>query len=157
MTRMGCEREPELLRALRAGNLSEELRTHVRGCTYCQTTERAASPLLLFAGTVTAQVEPPSAAGVWRRAQQRRQEAALRGAARGMLAMRVLGVLYLLGAMGWALRIAWQAQPEQGRQAMLTLSSGTVPLGVGAAVVLLVAGAASLMFLGQRQQGPLVR
>ncbi len=154
---MGCERESELLMALRAGNVSEELRTHVKGCTYCQTTERAASPLLLFAGTVTAQVEPPSAAGVWRRAQQRRQEAALRGAARGMLAMRALGVMYVMGVVGWALRVMWQTQPEQGRRVMVALTSGTVPLGVGAALVLLVVGVSSLMFFGQRQQGTLVR
>ena len=156
MTRRSCDRDSELLNALRAGAVPAELRRHVGECTCCETTERAASLLLAYSETMTVEAELPSAAGLWREAQRRRQEAALRGAAKGLLAMRTLGVLYVLGAMAWALRMMWQAQPAQGRQTMLTLTSGTVPLGVGAAVVLLVAGAATLMFLGQ-QQGPLVR
>ena len=157
MSGSSCDRDSELRTALRAGALPEDLRLHVGSCAGCQMTQRAAHLLLAYAETVTAQAEPPAAAQVWQRAQQRRQEAALRGAARGMLIMRVLAAMYLMGALLWALRMMWQTRPEQARHSLLVaLTSGTVPVGMGVGLVLLVVGASSLMFAGQRR-GPLPR
>ena len=156
MTRRGCDRETELLMALREGALPDGLRTHLEHCFACQQTQRVATPLLAYAETMMRHAGPPSAASVWRRAQRQRQEAALRGASQAMLAMRTLGAMYGIGAMMWVLRMLWQTQPA-ARQAMLALRSGTVSLGVGAAVLLLIAGASCLMFFGQRQQPPLLR
>ena len=156
MTRPVCDRESELLRAMGAGAPEEALRTHLRSCPSCQETERAAALLRAYAKLTAADAQPPAAARVWRRAQERRQEAALRRASWAMLAMRAMGVMYVLAVMVWGLRALWQTQPEPARQAMLALRTGTVSMGVGAACLLLAVGAASLLVLGQRRQPSLL-
>ena len=152
MTRSVCERETALLVAMRAGALDEGLRLHVAQCDCCQQTLRVAPLLLAYAEEIATTEVPSSAARVWRRAQQRRREIALRRASWVMLAMRTLGAVYVLGVMVWALRVLWQTQTAVARQAMLPLYRGTVPLGVSAALVLLVCGALALVALGRRQE-----
>ena len=90
MKRNRCEREIEVVDALRTGASTAELDGHLRTCAVCAETRLVAGSLLRSAAALRTQQEPPLAGQVWRRAQARKQEMALRRATRPLIFMRAV-------------------------------------------------------------------
>jgi hypothetical protein len=104
-----CERESEVARALRAGGLSFELRDHVLKCTICAETQTAAGLMLEAASLLRAEDRPSSAGLIWRRAEVRKKEIAVKCATRPLIVMRILGVVYAVLCGAWFLRYVWRS------------------------------------------------
>jgi hypothetical protein len=104
-----CERESEVVRALRAGGLSFELRDHVLKCTICAETQTAAGLMLEAASLLRAEDGPSSAGLIWRRAEVRKKEIAVKCATRPLIVMRFLGVVYAVLCGAWFLRYVWRS------------------------------------------------
>ena len=104
-----CERESEVVRALRAGGLSFELRDHVLKCTICAETQTAAGLMLEAASLLLAEDGPSSAGLIWRRAEVRKKEIAIKCATRPLIVMRILGVVYAVLCGAWFLRYVWRS------------------------------------------------
>ncbi len=152
-----CDREPTLLQALRTNALTDTLRVHLTTCTSCRQTYQAASLVLRYASNINAvAAPPPSPADLWSRAQQLRRQAALQRISRLVFVMRTLGVVYLLAITVWSLRSLWLSQPVATKLTFVSasispLTIGAVPLGITLALLLVLAGAASLLLLGHSQ------
>lgn len=69
MTRLTCNREQDVVRALRAGRLSEPVRAHVAGCAACQETSVVAEALLADAARLARETALPDPTNVWIKAQ----------------------------------------------------------------------------------------
>jgi hypothetical protein len=135
-----CEKEFEIASALRAGALSAELIDHIRICPSCAETERVAGALLRSASSIAA--PPPHVALVWRNAELRRQEAALRRATRPLIFMRALSIACTLAFAVWILLSLPRILPQY-RTVLPTFTVATQAsmLGAGFAVVLVALGA----------------
>lgn len=98
-----CDREQELLAALRSGNWTPELRAHFAACDYCAELAITVEFMQQAAATATPHVTP--AGIVWWKAQLRARREAAQAAARPVLiAERASAVVALLGAVG---AMAW--------------------------------------------------
>jgi hypothetical protein len=151
MNRSRCERETEVVGAMRSGAVSAELDLHMEGCTACAKTRKVTALMLLHAAAIQAQnPQPPMASRVWRRAQAQQQADALKRATLALALMRSLGAVYLVVLIVWSLRALWRSQGVAMMPAWSSLASGTVFLGAGVAVVLIALGAWWLLLLGKR-------
>jgi len=135
MRRLWCEREADVVRSLRTGTLPAELRDHVVNCVVCAEARRAAGIMSQAGSQLRVENELPAAGLVWSRAQALRREIGLKRAARPLMVMRILSLVYGVLCGGWVLRFLW-------RFLSLELSSGwggfwNVTAGSGAAIVLL--------------------
>jgi hypothetical protein len=135
MRRLWCEREADVVRSLRTGTLPAELRDHVVNCVVCAEARTASGIMLRAASQLRVEDELPAAGVVWSRAQALRREIGLKRAARPLMVMKVLSIVYGVVCAGWALRFVW-------RFLSLELSSGwggfwNVTAGSGAVIVLL--------------------
>lgn len=98
-----CDREQELLAALRSGNWTPELRAHFATCDCCAELAITAAFMQQAAATTDAQVPP--AGLVWSKAQLRARRAAAHAASRPLvIAERAAAIVALLGAIG---AMAW--------------------------------------------------
>jgi hypothetical protein len=101
MSRSWCERESDAVRSLRTGLLSSELQDHVLSCVVCTEARAAAQVMLQTASLVRVKLEPPAVGLVWRRAEARRKEIALKHATRPLVFMRVLSAVYVVLSATW--------------------------------------------------------
>jgi hypothetical protein len=108
MNRSWCERESDAVRSLRTGLLSPKLHAHVLSCTICTEAQAAAQMMLQTASLVHVKLEPPAAGLVWRRAEARRKEIALKRATRPLVFMRVLSAVYVVLSATWLLHYFWR-------------------------------------------------
>ncbi len=136
MTAM-CDREQELLTALRTGAWTPDLRAHFAACESCA--ETAITSEFLRQAAAAADSTVPPAGLVWWKAQLRARREAARAAARPVLiAERAVAVVALLGAV-WAM--AW-------------LSPGSTPAalaGIIALAVITTAAAGALLIAWSRK------
>jgi hypothetical protein len=109
MNRSWCERESDAVRSLRTGLLSPELQNHVLSCTICTEARAAAQMMLQTASLLHVKLEPPAGALVWRRAEARRKEIALKRATRPLVFMRVLSAVYVVLSGAWFLHYFWRS------------------------------------------------
>lgn len=127
-----CDREQELLHALRSGDWTPALRAHFAACESCA--ETAVTAEFMNQAAVTVDSPVPPAGLVWWKAQLRaRREDAAAAARPVVVAERAVAVLALLGAV-WA--VAW-------------LSAGSTPAaiaGVIALALITTAAAGALLF-----------
>ena len=103
MNRTWCERESDVVEALRSGSISDELREHVWSCAICAEAQPVAKMLLQTASVLHRQGEPQAAGLVWRRAQAQKRELALKRAARPLIFMRALSGAYAVLFTAWLL------------------------------------------------------
>lgn len=154
-----CDREAEVVAWARARALdpasnsafNPELLAHVRGCLSCAETERVVKALLMSGAAMHARQEPPAADQVWRRAQLRRQEIALRRATRPLIIMRVVSFACMAVFAVWVLRFlsAYRA-PIEGFGFMATWEGS---LGIGFAILCVAVGSLYLWHEGRRGGG----
>lgn len=154
MNRARCEREAEVVSALRAGALSDELSSHVLGCASCAETERVAEALLGSAAGMRAQLEPPAAEVVWRRAQVRSRELALKRAARPLIFMRVLSFVCVAASGVWLLHGFGGLLPDY-RAGLGLMTVPTVSVGLGFAMVSIAVASWYLLREGKGSGGVL--
>jgi len=110
MNRIWCEWESDVVEALRRGLFSDELRGHVRSCAVCAETEPVAQMLLQAASLLRVEHEPSGAGLVWRRAQARKKEIALRHATRPLIFMRALSGVCVFFSAAWLLHYVWRSR-----------------------------------------------
>ena len=101
---MKCEREQQVIEATRNGFWSSSLRAHLRDCAHCTQTELIAASLQEDAAEVKRVLGLPPAGLIWRRAQNRRREAALeRATRRPFLIAGALGAVYSMVLLLWGI------------------------------------------------------
>lgn len=149
-----CEREQEVLRALRAGAWTDALRSHASGCEACAETERVARALLTGVHTIQEGMRVPGADAVWLRAQSRAREAALRRATRPLLWMRALSIACLAVVAVWMAAQFQGALAGQfaamGGWALLTAGLSVSMVWLAALLSLAAAGMAGLWYAAHR-------
>jgi hypothetical protein len=101
---MKCEREQQVIEATRNGVWASSLRDHLRHCARCSQTELIAASVREDAAGAERLIDLPPAGMVWRRAQGRRRERALKRAARRpFLIVGALGVVYSVVLLLWGM------------------------------------------------------
>jgi hypothetical protein len=109
VNRSGCERESDVVQGARTGLLSPELHDHVLSCAICTEAQAVARVMLQTASLQGRGMEPPAVDVVWRRAEARKKEIALRRATRPLIFMRALGAVYVALSMAWFLHYLWRS------------------------------------------------
>jgi hypothetical protein len=150
MNRTRCERESEVVEAVRRDYFSDELRGHVRSCSICAETQPVAQMLMQSASLLSVEQTPSAAGLVWRRAEARKREIALKRAARPLIFMRVLSVAYVVLTAGWLLRSFWRSGSMERISGWRGLQDETAWLGVAIAALAIAIGAWYLLRDGGR-------
>jgi hypothetical protein len=150
MNRSWCERECDVVEALRRGVFSDELRHHVGSCAICAETQPVAQMLLQTASRLREERELPAAGLVWRRAQARKKEIVLRRATRPLIFMRVLSVAYVSLFAGWSLYYFWRSGAGEMVSGWNGLQSERVGVAATIAVLAIAIGAWFLLHDGRR-------
>ena len=145
MNRHWCERESDAVQALRTGLLSRELREHVLSCAICTEAQAAAQVMLRAASLRGAGHEPPAADLVWRRAEARRREIALKRATRPLIFMRGLSVVYVTLSAAWFLHYLWRTSFVELFSGWTVLQSEATCFAAAIAVLSIVVGAGYLL------------
>ncbi len=150
MNRTWCERESDVMEALRSGTFSDELREHVGSCAICAEAQPVAKMLLQTASVLRRQGEPQAAGLVWRRAQAQKRELALKRAARPLIFMRALSGAYAVLFAAWVLRTFWHSELLGKVSGWNGMQSGTAYLGAVIAGLAIAVGAWFLLHDGRR-------
>jgi hypothetical protein len=146
MNRTWCERESDVVEALRRGFFSDELRGHVRSCSICAETQPVAKMLLQTASILRGEHAPSAAGLVWRRAQARKREIALKRATRPLIFMRCLSVAYVVVSAAWLLHSFWRSGSMKLISGWSVFQSETAYLGAAIAVLSIAIGAWYLIY-----------
>jgi hypothetical protein len=152
MKRNRCERGTEVADALRTDAWTPELDAHLRACAVCAETRLVAGSLLRSAAALRAEIEPPAAGPVWRQAQARRQEMALRRATRPLIFMRVVSIICVIAFAAWFLRSFWRFADLGLIGGWGAMTAQTAASGAAIAIACIAAGAWYLLHEG-RQDG----
>ena len=145
MTKNTCPLESDVLAAVLAGWVSDELRAHATTCPVCGEVARVAMLVHDDFSQAQRQSHPPTADVVWLRAQIRAREEAARTAARPIVLAQALTIAALLGLLvALAGRISlgvltWPALADIPVQVLVTLGVVFVSWLVFAPVVLYLA------------------
>ena len=149
MNRILCKRESDVVEALRRDSFSDELRGHVRSCAICAETQAVAQ--MLQTASRLHVVQEPSAAGlVWRRAQARKNEIALKRATRPLIVMRAMSIVYVVFSAAWLLHYFWRPGSIGRISGWNVLPIETVFADVAIAVLAMAIGAWYLLRDGGR-------
>jgi hypothetical protein len=141
MNRILCERESDVVEALRRGSFSGELRGHVRSCSICTETHAVAEMLLQTASLLRVEHEPSAAGLIWRRAQVRKNELALKRATRPLIVMRAMSAVYVVFSAAWLLHYFWRSGSMESISGWNGFLDETAWFGVAIAVLAMAIGA----------------
>lgn len=153
MNRTWCKRESDVVQAVRAGLFSSELHEHVLRCTICTETRAVTTVMLQAASLRGAEDELPAAGLVWRRAETRKKELALRRATRPLIFMRALGVVYVVLSAAWLLHSFWRPGFMGALYDGGALLKGTACFAAVASVILIAIGVGYLLNDSRRSSG----
>jgi hypothetical protein len=145
MNRRWCERESDAVQALRTGLLSAELSSHVLSCAICAEAQAVAQVMLRAASLRGAEHELPAADLVWRRAEARRKEVALKRATCPLIFMRVLSAVYAALSVAWFLHYLWRIGFVELFSGWTVLQSEATCFAAAIAVLSIVIGAGYLL------------
>jgi hypothetical protein len=149
MNRILCKRESDVVEALRRDSFSDELRGHVRSCSICAETQVVAQ-MLQTASRLHVEYEPSAAGLVWRRAQARKKEIALKRATRPLIVMRAMSIVYVVFSAAWLLHCFWRPGSMGSISGWNVLPIETVFADVAIAVLAMAIGAWYLLRDGGR-------
>lgn len=141
MKRIRCERETEVVGALRARSWTAELGGHVRDCALCAETRLVTKRLLESAERLRAGYEPLAAGRIWRQAQARRQEMALKRATRPLMFMRGLSLACIISSAAWFLHSFWHMADGKLMRGWTTPGIESATMGAAIAMACIAAGA----------------
>lgn len=145
MNRRWCERESDVVRSLRTGSLSAELRDHLLSCVVCAEARDAAQVMLQTASLLRVEDGLPAAGLVWSRAQARKREIALKRATRPLIVMRILSVAYVTLSATWFLHYLWRSGFMELSADWNVLGNETTCFAVALAVLATVIAAGYLL------------
>jgi len=155
MTMRVCERESEVLAAVRGGmwptGCAEELRVHVGGCAKCGELAVVGAAFQAERAAAVMEARVGSAGVVWWRAQVRRRQAAMEAVARPMwgaqmFALAVALVMLVVAGVVWVPGLQWDA-------VWAMVSGSAVLLCVAAGVVVMVGVVGLSLALGREDRG----
>jgi hypothetical protein len=95
-----CAREPEVVAALLNGALPHDLQAHAHACEVCSEVVKVAGALLNELSP-SAELRPPDASVVWRRAQSAAREQAIAKATQPIRIVRISTVVAAAVALPW--------------------------------------------------------
>ena len=128
MIRVECPREQDVLDAIAARRWPErcdaELRDHVASCSLCTDVVDVVGPLTTSHDEIWSEIQVPSSATVWWRAQLRAQQEAARKAARPITIVQVaasVAALFVIVLTAYAIR-PWLPAFTLGLPELPTLS-----------------------------------
>jgi len=150
MNRSQCECEMDVVRALRTGLWSAELRRHVESCASCREAKAVAEGLLHYAASLQGEQVPGAADAIWRRAQAERQAMILKRATRPLIFMRVLSLGCVVVFAVWLVEGLLRFDL---REVLHGVALGGILPGLGVAVLGIAGGAFYLLHEGKRQRG----
>jgi hypothetical protein len=150
MNRRWCERESDVVRSLRTGSLSAELRDHLLSCVVCAEARDAAQVMLQTASLLRVEDGLPAAGLVWSRAQARKREIALKRATRPLIVMRILSVAYVTLSATWFLHYLWRSGFMELSADWNVLGNETTCFAVALAVLATVIAAGYLLHDSRR-------
>lgn len=144
-----CERESEVVAALRAGSWTDALSSHVSSCASCAETERVARALLESAAALGSELPSPDA--MWRQGQARMQAIALKRATRPLIVMRTLSLACMAAFAAWTGWEFWRfpAGYLHGMDNWMAAGTPSIEAGVAVAVSLIAVGAGYLLHAGR--------
>ena len=106
-----CERDQEVAAVVACGrwpeDCSEELRSHIEGCTICTDVLEVARALHEDHELASVQAQVPAADLVWWRAELRVRQEAVRSASRPITLVQAFGAASAVGVAAALLRGAW--------------------------------------------------
>ena len=147
---MKCEREQQVVEAMRKRSWTSSLRAHVRACAPCTQTELITESLHESSATLERRCDLPPAEMIWRRAQARRRvDAAQRATRRPFLIVGMLSALYSAVLLLWGLL----QMPQSLYRPFLTpagLSANVALAGATLSAILVIVGSCVLVFETRR-------
>jgi hypothetical protein len=99
MTKKTCSLEAEVVAAVLAERLSDDLRAHITHCAMCSDVARVATLVHSDFSHAKREAQVPTADIVWLRAQIRAREEAARTAARPIVFAQALAIAALIGLL----------------------------------------------------------
>jgi hypothetical protein len=96
-----CTREPEIIAALMNGALPDELQAHAAVCEICSEIVQVTQALVHEVASDSAELRPPDAAVVWRRAQSLAREKAIAKATQSIRIARISTMVAASIALPW--------------------------------------------------------
>lgn len=140
MKQMSCEHETDVVRALRSGEWTKELRLHVAECQDCSQALHLAEALREEARSAEINCNPPDPHWILQRSRRMAREIAMRRMARLLAAMRILAAVYVVAAACWLLRGYAAFQCREIASALHGATSEFALMGAIVAAVCVVAG-----------------
>jgi len=140
MKHIRCEREAEVVGALRTGTWPAELGGHVRDCAICAETRLVAERLLESAEGLRAGYDPLAADRIWRQAQAHRQEVALQRAGAPLIFMRRVSLACVIAFAVWLLHSFWHMADGKLMRGWTLPGIETATMGAAIAVVSIAVG-----------------
>lgn len=147
---MKCERERQVIEAMRNGLWSSPLCAHVRDCVLCTQTKLIAAALQEDAAKAERLLDLPPAGMVWRRAQSRgRTRAMQRATRRPFLVVGALGSVYSVVLLLWGI-LQLPQSVYRPFVAPPGLTGGVVLAGAALSAILAIAGSCVLVLAAKR-------
>jgi hypothetical protein len=140
MKRISCQHEISVIRALRSGEWTSELRLHVAECEDCGQALRLAQALGEEARRAEIQCNPPDPYWILQRSRRMAREIAMRRMTRLLALIRALAAVYVVAAAVWFLRGYAALQYREVASAMHGSASMFALMGAMVAIVFVVAG-----------------
>ena len=96
-----CTREPDVIAALLNDAVADDLRAHVSVCEVCSEVMQVTNGLLQEVAPASAELRPPDASVVWRRAQSLAREKAIAKATQPIRIARISTLVAAAIALPW--------------------------------------------------------
>jgi hypothetical protein len=140
MKRISCEHETSVIRALRSGEWTPELRLHVSGCQDCSQALHLAQALGEEARRSEVHCTPPDPYWILQRSRRMAREIAMLRMTRLLAVMRALAAVYVVAAAVWFLHGYAALQYREVASAMHGSASMFALMGAVVAAAFVVAG-----------------
>jgi hypothetical protein len=140
MKQISCQHETDVIRALRSGEWTSELRLHVAECEDCSQTLRVAQALGEEARRAEVHCAPPDPYWILQRSRRMAREIAMHRMTRLLAVMRALAAVYVAAAAVWFLRGYATLQFREVASAMHGSASMFALMGAMVAAAFVVAG-----------------
>ena len=140
MKRISCEHETDVIRALRSGEWTTELRLHVAECLDCSQALHLAEALGEEARRAEIHCNPPDPYWILQRSRRMAREIAMLRMTRLLAVMRALAAVYVVAAAVWLLRGYAALQYREVASAMHGSASMFALMGAMVAAAFVVVG-----------------
>jgi hypothetical protein len=140
MKQIGCEHETDVIRALRMGEWTPELRLHMAECQDCNEALRLAQALGEEARRAEVRCTPPDPYWILQRSRRMAREIAMHRMTQLLAVMRALAAIYMVAAAVWFLRGYAALQFREIASAMHGSASMFALMGAMVAAAFVVAG-----------------